>query len=651
MPLQHAGRAGFKPTSRTPVNSEGSSPAGPTSAPHLRVSHQNMSKLCIIVWVVVILSEPTIAQQNNPYACLGEAGGVVSLKLTDRSLEKLKSDGISGDTLRDLEAMKGKEFIEEGVFLLALRSASRGERDAKFESLVLESAARERGVRVIHQAIKNRLDALARNHDALDYCVIAELMKRVGDYRAPKYYVKAIVTDVNEPAYDFFLAEYWRNFRGAQHPVFPKAEEHYFQALRKLDKAGNSALRKTTAAQIERGLIALYQEDGVPLAHYGQDSVEQPFLFLTTIFNAAHNTSDFDQRSEVRDFTSESLFSRSSQRLNRSLTEDELRRIIRVKGQFETLNRLRFRYKGGPGVDFTYKYRDINRAQITNFFEPNKFNDVNLSEYGVSVEKPLDARAFDVFLRGSFKRARRVGTIEFLSRTKEEINQVEANAVVSRFVGPDKANFEVTYVHQDIQENRANPLKRARSIYAEKFTYQLFRPVLQRVYRSRFETRGIDLFGGAVHDKETFGVVDVIKNDYFFGASLKGFKRFDFTVQPTIFTSAVGNDATQKNSQFRTNVSALFRILDEERQPKDPDNAQSGNPAFLHLVIPFSRDVALTGPNSFENYKIGAGLNAKLFTSGNHRTTFLASVRYDYQNFHRLRRGVNLFSLNFSMGF
>jgi hypothetical protein len=493
----------------------------------------------------------------------------------------------------------------------------------------------------IRHIINNKLDAInsglrAGNAiAAMEYCVLAELMKRVGDYRAAVYYAKASDADSAEPAYDHCRAEYYRNFRGAQHPIFPKAEDHYFQALRKLGQLTNSQLTKE---QVERGLVALYQEDGIPLLFYES---ERPYLFFATIFNAARNTADFDRRSDVRDFTSEFLLSK--QRLNRNLTEDELRRIIRVKDQFETFNRLRFRYKGGPVVDFTYKYREINRAQVTNFFEPNKFNDVNLSEYGVAVERPFDARAFDLFLRGSFKRARRVGTIEFLSRTKEDINQVEANAIVSRFVGPDKANLEFTYVFQDIQENRPNPLKRDRSIYAAKFTYQLFRPVLQRVYRSRFETRGVDLFGGVLHDNETFGVVDVNRSDYFVGASLKGFKGFDFTVQPTVFTSDVERDPSQGSSQLRTSAAVLYRIFDEEKQP--------GNPAFLHLVISFSRDVAIKGPDTYENYKIGAGLNAKLFTKGEHRTTFLASVRYDYQNFHRLRKGLHLFSINFSMGF
>jgi hypothetical protein len=123
-----------------------------------------MSKLGIIVCMVVTLSEAAMAQANNPYACLGEADGVVGLKLTDRSLTRLSSKGISADRLKDLDGMKSRRFIEEGVFLLALRSVGRGKRDEQFESLVLQSASRERGVSVIRQAINNRLEALDRRH-------------------------------------------------------------------------------------------------------------------------------------------------------------------------------------------------------------------------------------------------------------------------------------------------------------------------------------------------------------------------------------------------------------------------------------------------------------------------------------------------------
>jgi hypothetical protein len=572
-----------------------------------------MSKLPAVLITSLFLSATVSAQQNNPFACLGES-----------------SKGKSVGEIR--KVIKGKIAI-----------------------------------------IKSKEDAKIPV-DAEEYCVVAELMKRVGDYSATVHYNKAIKAKDDEPLYEYLLAEYLRNFRGALHPLFPESEDHYYQALLKFkQKENKQPFDFITEELVKRGLVALSQTDGFPVLDKKSDMMrsgeflERPILYFTQVFDYARNTSDFDRRSEVRDFTSESLFSRSSQRLNRDLTEEELRRIIRAKDQFETFDRLRFRYKGGPVVDFTYKYREIDQAQFTNFFEPNKFNDVNLSEYGVSVEKPIDAHAFDLYLRGSFKRARRVGTIEFLPRTKEDINQVEANAVVSRFVGPDKVNIEFAYVFQDIKEDRPNPQKRDRSIYAGKFTYQLFRQALQRVYESRFTTRGIDLFGGVLHDNETFSVVDVNRNDYFVGASLKGFKRFDFTAQPTIFTADVEKNPSQKNSQLRTNATVLFRILDEERQPKkcegrqlenseemrtqNCNEKQPGNPAFLHLVIPFSRDVALTGPNTYENYKIGVGLNAKLFAAGTYRTTFLASIGYDYQNFHRLGRGVNLYSINFSMGF
>jgi hypothetical protein len=548
-----------------------------------------MSKLLAALITFLFLYAPVSAQQNNPFACLDESSKGKSV----RGIRKVIKDKIA--------VINSKEEAKIPV-------------------------------------------------DAEEYCVVAELMKRVGDYSATIHYNNAIKAKDDEPLYEYLLAEYLRNFRGALHPLFQESEKHYYQALLKLKrKEDKQPFDFIIEELIKRGLAALSQTDGFPVLNKKSDMVrsgefiERPVLYLTQVFDYARNTSDFDRRSEVRDFTSESLFSGSGQRLNRDLTVEELRGIIRAKDQFETFERLRFRYGGGPVVDFTYKYREIDQAQITNFFEPNKFNDVKLSEYGISVEKSFDAHAFDLYMGGSFKRARRVGAIEFLPRAKEDINQVEANAVISRFIGPDKINIELAYVFQDINEDRPNPQKRDRSIYAGKFTYQLFRQALQRVYESRFTTRGIDLFGGVSHDNETFGVVDVNRNDYFIGASVKGFERFDLTVQPTLFTSDVKTDPTQRNVQFRTNATLLIRLLDEEKR--------SENPAFLHLVVPFSRDLAIVGPNTYENYRLGIALNAKLFATGRHRTTFLSAIRYDYQNFHRLRKGSHLYGINFSLGF
>src|SRR5258708_18875055 len=137
-----------------------------------------MPKLSLVFVLVVSSSGIVFAQQNNPYLCLGDAEGVSSLKITERSLEKLKSNGIPSEILKALETIKNKEFIEEAVFLDAIRGAIGSDQAAKYESKILTYTSRERSVSLIRQAIKNRLDALDRKHDARDYCVIAELMKR-----------------------------------------------------------------------------------------------------------------------------------------------------------------------------------------------------------------------------------------------------------------------------------------------------------------------------------------------------------------------------------------------------------------------------------------------------------------------------------------
>jgi hypothetical protein len=518
--------------------------------------------------------------------------------------------------------------------------AQQGGQSEHINPLAIQGVADAKSLRDIRREITLRLQQLGADECkvpnpeiALPSVEIAELMKRAGDYRAAQLYECAIKANPDEPVYHYLYAEYLRNFRGAQHPLFPKAEQHYFDALSKLE------LNPSVGGLIERGLVALYAEDGIPIAHRHP---EIPFWFFSTTNIGGQSTSDPDRVDDVRSFTSEALFASSLDKLNRSLTKAEFNRLIRVKEQFETFNRFRFRYKNLPAFDLFYRHREIDDAQITRFDRPNEFNPVKLNEYGVAAEKPIDlAPFFDLFLRGTYKRIVRQGLIEFSPASNEHIDQFEINAVASRSVGPDKVNLEFIYAHQNIKLD--NQLARDRTIVGGKFTYQLFRATLQQVYKRRFGTRGIDFFSGVLHDKEAFGKTDVTKNDFFVGASAKGVSRFDFTIQPTVFTSDVGLNRFQKNSQYRTNVTVLYRILDEEQQ--------EGNPAFLHLVFPFRHDVAIEGPKAFENFKAGCGLVAKLFTRGSRRTTVLTSFTYDYQRFPKLGKTLNLFGLNLSLGF
>jgi hypothetical protein len=501
------------------------------------------------------------------------------------------------------------------------------------------------------------------SQDAYSNCVIAELMKRVGDSRAESHYQKAIDAEDAEPEYELLYADYLRNFRGPQRPLFPQAERHYLEALRKLRQLqagkrwnhGYDELR----ARVERGLVALYQEDGLPLLYKsdqtgGKPAVERPFMFFSSFERAARSSGDFERVDDVRSFTSEALFASSRQRLNRPLSRDELTRLLRPKQQFETFNRVRFRYKEWPVLDIFQRDRHIEDAQITNFFRPGEFNDFRLREFGVAVEKPFAVSPyFDLYLRGLYKRSERRGLIEFLPGNKEHVNHYEANAAVSRFVGPDKATLEATYVYQDINPGIPNPPQRDRQIIAGTFTYQLFRPLsfLDQVYRERFRPRGIHLFSGVVFDKESFGAVDIKKQDFFVGASVRGLGRVDLTLQPTLFKARVTGDASQSHSQYRTNFNLLYRILDEESEPGLPEKKMGVRWAFVHLVAPFKHDVALNGLKDFENFDAGLQLDTKFFVAGHRRTTFLASFRYNYQRFYRLDKNLNLFAFDLGMGF
>ncbi len=509
------------------------------------------------------------------------------------------------------------------------------------------------------------------------WCVRAEVKRRLGDYSAEDAYEKAIELDPDEAGYEILYAEYLRNFRGAGTPLFERAERHFLAAKVKFEQAGY--LAESRIGQLtQRGLINLYQTDGASFPVRGQEiyqerssrgnpagslTLERPVLFFSTINEFADRTTDPDEVDDSRNFTSEVLFAESAARLNRSLTKDELRRVLRKKEQFDTFNRLRYRPgKFVTAADVFFRYRHIDDAQITNFFEPNDFNDLELYEFGVALEKSFTVgKEYDAFVRGSYKRIDREGLIEFRPDHNEDINHFEVNAALSHFVGPDKLTLDATYVYQDIDPNISNFPDRDRQIVAGGISYLVARPSrlfpnIANYQDQRFQTRGLDLFAGFLFDRDSFGSVDIDKWDYFVGGSLKGFgpdNSLDLTIQPTIFTSSVDDDSNQDNAQYRTNVVLLYRIVDEERNPGIPEPVLGRlHPAFVHLTVPFRHDVDIDGPDSYENWAIGVDLSSKFFLNEKgFGATFLASAGYTFQRFYNLNESVHQFQVRLTMGF
>jgi hypothetical protein len=498
---------------------------------------------------------------------------------------------------------------------------------------------------------------------AEQYCKIADYMKRTGDARTQEYLQKTIAAGPDEAAYELFYADYLRVFRGPNRPLFSPAEEHYFAALEKLNRRKPpNPWDAETRSRVQRGLIALYQEDGAPLAWRAGPSGDNhgakvPAVFIASINRYASSTADLDREvDDIRDYTSEALISES--RLNRDLTPDEFRNLVRTKRPFETLDRVRFRHRALPAFDVFYTHRQTPNDAVTSFFVPNVFNEFHLNSLGISAEKSFSVfGSVDANLTGTYKKIRQQGLIESVPAGTEAINDYEIKGAISRFIGPDKLILQMNYAYQAIHPELAGHTDRNRQFSGGTLTYQFLRRTgKESPYSRRFDVRSRDFFVGFLLDNESFTDpnparnVTVIRRDYYAGLSLKQMGRFDLTIQPTVFSLSSSNGVPQSNSQYRTNVTLLGRIVDEEDTPGLPVKPHPLNLAFWHLVLAARHDVAFHNITTFENYKVGLESDWKLFTIRG-RTTFLASVRYDFQQFIRIDEHRHIVTASVTMGF
>lgn len=372
---------------------------------------------------------------------------------------------------------------------------------------------------------------------------------------------------------------------------------------------------------------------------------EKPSLFsITTINRYAKSTTDFDEGADIRNFTSEALFSQS--RLSRSLTNEELKGIIRLKSQFESFNNMRLRLDVPFIIDLSYKYRDIANGQITNFSNPNIFNDVKVSEYGLALQTSSNTSEYGYLLRGSYKRVNQKGVIEYLPTSSEDIDQYEVNTLVSKNFGIDTASLYVTYVVQKNLLNIPNPYDKNGTIFAFLVTYgnqksvkksENQRPIsaIENLFDRRFDVRGLKLFSGIVSSTQTYGNVDIKKNDYFIGTSLNGWRDikdsqlFDISIESDIFTSDVEDDPSQRNSQYRTGIT-VYRNIGKT----------------LSVMIPLKYSGAINGSNDFENWTAGAELRKDFSDSASY-----VSLCYEYERFFKLDKDLGTFGVNVGLVF
>jgi hypothetical protein len=507
---------------------------------------------------------------------------------------------------------------------------------------------------------------------SVDLGTVAELYKRLGNPDAAVFYERAIAADPSEPAWDLFLSQYFRLYRGAaKRPLFPQAARHLMATFRKLEalKADPSAEQEwdtTTLVRARRARAALYERDGFQLASAtsanpkNPSAVAVPWLFLGLGGRAEQSLVDIDQSSDVRALTSVALL---SMRRGYALSLADYRALAHTVNPREATVRLRARLGDAPVLDVSVTGRRTPNLQVDDFSHPTTFNDFELVDLTVGAEKPFTiGRATDVFARGVFHNARRTGLIERAPFATERVQQLDLSAAASRYLGPDRLNFSYSYAYQSILPEAATIASRDRRIAGGQLTYQIFRPLPlpRRDFNTglgrRFETRGIEFTAGMLDDRERFPTltadVFVTRRDYFVVFAAKGIGSFDFSVQPTWYSSQVSNDQFQNNAQVRVAGSLLMRVLDEERTPEMPFERFLGLPvAFAHLVVPFHWDVAREGPDTFTSRRVGAELWMKLLTSSGSGVAVLAVAGYSHQWFPAMSHRVHLFRGQLSVGF
>lgn len=547
--------------------------------------------------------------------------------------------------------------------------------DAIADPFVSLSVAEELGKSLRRREISAMIgEAIDHAHNAAAFLFVAELLKRIGDSHASTYYERALLAEPNEPAYELFYADYLRVYRGANGPLFSMAERHYLQARQKLriKETTGGALNphdQSIRERVDRGVIALYQSDGLPIfissMGLGQEFPEQPLVAYSSLLAYNQAITAIDATSDIRGYTIEA--GSTEFRLYRSLTSGQLRGIVRSQPELQAIARLRFRFRSLPTVDVVYSNDTIQNAAITNLFMPNRFNSVNQSGFSVAlsaIKAFTIANRFDCVLGGgvSIGKGVRVGDVEFLPNAKEDVNSYLGTAALSRYVGPDKVTVSISHEHQAITPQISDFRTFSKDIWDVNATYEVLRSVglfgsLQGANVNKsYERRGINVSLGIRSDlltypQQTNQDILIRRTDYNGGLDFRNISgRLSVSIRPALFTFQGSGTAIRNSSQYRTNLSVLYRLVDEEDSRGIPRKG-AYHLGSTEISLPIVYDVPVTGLTAFGNYRVGVQLDSKWYRADRHYVTIFGSVKYEFQRFYSLNKNQNLFGIGISIGF
>lgn len=504
------------------------------------------------------------------------------------------------------------------------------------------------------------------------WCVVAELMRSLGDDAAAQYYARAIAA-TGDPGYELQLADYFRIVRGPRVALDEQAERHYRAALDgvRARAAQPGASDDAIAERASRGLLLVYQQDGLVLLPWKlpRGRTTSPFPSIAVMvagrvaFDTNHTPVDPSSPAQVDDarrFTSEAMFAASRFRKARPLAIEELQAIARAPLRTEIMARGRLRSWPVGALDLWYRQSRIDGGEITSYQQPAAMNDVAVSELGAGVSRALDlAPAFDLLVAADYRRVHRVGTVESAPMQAQDIDVFSLRPAIARFLGPDKLSLSATATVLAIPDVAGGVVaERARGRIILSFD------VDHAVNRLRFPLLSLSawhMFAGAAQDEETFGTRVVRRRDAYAGLQLPGLRRWDITVQASMFFGAVdvsppdpaqagGTDPEQNHAQYRTTLVLVRRLIDEDARPARSGEPRGIWPSLLNAVVTLRHDLAIDGPAAYENLRAGVDLWAKLFLTGLRDTAVLLSAGYDNQYFYNLGKDLHVVHLDVRMG-
>lgn len=535
-----------------------------------------------------------------------------------------------------------------------------------------EVASADRSIAQIRGELAKKLDPPFAASDPLSVraqklCVIAQLKARVGDTDASDYFEQASALNPDEPGYDLFAGNYYAGARGAKGPVLESAEKYFYRALEKLEKLRQSGRYRgfhgVVQDHVQRGLLNLYQADGVPLLPwkaFPQTSrgYLAPGLSLATQIAVSRDTRDSLGGSDTQAFTAEAgLFKVRHERVEPSARNlyDIARQPLRLTSNTE----LRLRHTHLGAVDLSYGTVHAERAAITAFVDPSVKNDIDVKQVGVAYERVIPLYPlFDFKLALGVKRVERRGVVESSPNCSQTFPVYEARPSVSRFISSDKLTINGVFVLMDIpdvpcdgQPKHATYLDvRGRAITGLNLEYAIYSPLLLpalglgslRPYRTT--TRGLYLSAGYVNDNEVFGDHRAVNETFFAGARLEGPGAYDIAVQETYYVASgtkIVEGLEQPDSDIsghilRSALTVTRRLTNPDETPGVPSSWGPFAHGSLNWVFPLSFDKVVSGYDQLENLRAGTALWWKIHGTGLWGSTVLLSAGYDYEYFYHL---------------